>query len=70
MDQNKIKVIVEWPQPENIKHVQQFIELVNYYQRFIRGYAEIMHALFKLLKKSKEFKWDEDYDKAFIKVKK
>jgi hypothetical protein len=29
-----------------------------------------MHALFKLLKKSKEFKWDEDCDKAFIKVKK
>jgi ribosome-interacting GTPase 1 len=21
MDQNKVKVIVEWPQPENIKHV-------------------------------------------------
>jgi hypothetical protein len=29
-----------------------------------------MHALFKLLKKSKEFKWDKDCDKAFIKVKK
>jgi hypothetical protein len=29
-----------------------------------------MHILFKLLKKVKEFKWDEDYDKAFIKVKK
>jgi hypothetical protein len=29
-----------------------------------------MHTLFKLLKKSKEFKWDEDCDKAFIKVKK
>jgi hypothetical protein len=29
-----------------------------------------MHALFKLLKKSKEFKWDEDCDKAFIEVKK
>jgi hypothetical protein len=29
-----------------------------------------MHALFELLKKSKEFKWDKDCDKAFIKVKK
>jgi hypothetical protein len=29
-----------------------------------------MHALFKLLKKLKEFKWDKDCDKAFIKVKK
>jgi hypothetical protein len=29
-----------------------------------------MHALFELLKKLKKFKWDEDCDKAFIKVKK
>jgi hypothetical protein len=29
-----------------------------------------MHALFKLLKKSKEFKWDDDCNKAFTKVKK
>jgi hypothetical protein len=29
-----------------------------------------MHALFKLLKKSKKFKWDEDCDKAFVEVKK
>jgi hypothetical protein len=70
MDQNKVKAIVEWPQPENVKHVQQFIGLVNYYRRFIGGYAEIMHALFKLLKKSKKFKWDEDCDKAFVEVKK
>jgi hypothetical protein len=29
-----------------------------------------MHALFELLKKLKKFKWDEDCDKAFVKVKK
>ncbi|KAF4228200.1 hypothetical protein CNMCM8980_006938 [Aspergillus fumigatiaffinis] len=40
MDQNKIKAIVEWPQLENVKHVQQFIGLVNYYQRFIGGDPE------------------------------
>jgi hypothetical protein len=56
MDQNKVKAIMEWPQPENIKHVQQFIRLINYYQQFIGGYAEIMHTLFKLLKKLKKFK--------------
>jgi hypothetical protein len=29
-----------------------------------------MHVLFKLLKKSKEFKWDDDCNKAFTEVKK
>jgi hypothetical protein len=32
MDQNKVKAIVEWPRPKNVKEVQQFIRLVNYYQ--------------------------------------
>jgi transposase InsO family protein len=70
MDQNKIKAILDWPQPRNVKEVQQFIGLVNYYRRFIGGYANIMHSLFALLKKAKEFEWDENCDKAFNEVKK
>jgi hypothetical protein len=70
MDQNKVKAIIEWPQPKNVKHIQQFIGLVNYYQRFIRGYTKIMNSLFALLKKAKEFEWDEKCDEAFNKVKK
>jgi hypothetical protein len=69
MDQNKVNAILEWPQPENVKQVQQFIGLVNYYRRFIGGYAGIMHSLFALLKKEKEFGWDEGCDKAFKEVK-
>jgi hypothetical protein len=69
MDQNKVNMILKWPQPENVKQVQQFIGLVNYYRRFIGGYAGIMHSLFTLLKKEKEFGWDEGCDKAFKEVK-
>jgi hypothetical protein len=31
IDQNKVNTILEWPQPENVKQVQQFIRLINYY---------------------------------------
>jgi hypothetical protein len=62
-------MILKWPWLENIKQVQQFIGLVNYYWWFIRGYAGIMHLLFALLKKEKEFGWDEGCDKAFKEVK-
>jgi hypothetical protein len=55
---NKVKSIIKWPQPKNIKETQQFIGLVNYYRRFIKGYTEIMHPLFTLLKKDKEFRWN------------
>lgn len=55
IDQNKVTTIREWPQPKTVKETQQFIGLVNYYQRFIEGYAKIMTPLFELLKKEKEF---------------
>ncbi|KAF4221872.1 hypothetical protein CNMCM6457_001568 [Aspergillus fumigatiaffinis] len=70
MDVNKVKLIIEWPQPKNIKETQQFIRLVNYYRRFIKGYANIMHPLFALLKKSKEFEWSSECEAAFNEVKK
>jgi hypothetical protein len=33
--------------------------------RFIRNYASITTPLEQLLKKSEEFRWTQDYDKAF-----
>ncbi|KAJ8228025.1 hypothetical protein LV160_008960 [Aspergillus fumigatus] len=69
MDQNKVTTMREWPQPRNVKEVQQFIGLVNYYQRFIEGYAKIMTPFFKLLKKGKEFEWTKEYETAFTRIK-
>ena len=31
MDKHKIKAIQDWPEPKNIKEIQQFAGLVNYY---------------------------------------
>lgn len=70
MDQNKVQAIRDWPQPKNVKEVQQFIGLVNYYRRFITGYAGILHPLFALLKKGKEFDWTKECEEAFIGIKK
>jgi hypothetical protein len=36
MDPGKIDAILEWPELKNMKDIQQFIGLANYYQRFIR----------------------------------
>jgi hypothetical protein len=32
----KIKVMVEWPKPNNIKALKGFLSLTSYYCRFIR----------------------------------
>ena len=47
---NKIRSIVEWPQPKNVHEVRQFLGLAGYYRRFIMNFSLIAHTLTKLLK--------------------
>ena len=51
MDKHKIKAIQDWPELKNIKEIQQFAGLVNYYQKYLRNYSQFMKPLFKILKK-------------------
>ena len=69
MDKDKIKSILEWPIPKNIKDLQGFLGLCNFYRKFIKNFAEIMEPLRKLLKKDIEFVWSPDANNAFTKLK-
>jgi len=35
----KIDGVFNWPQPKNVKDVRKFLDLVNYYRRFIKDFA-------------------------------
>ena len=48
-DPKKIKSIKEWP--KNVKEVQRFLGLCNYYRRFVRNFAAIAKPLHALTKK-------------------
>jgi len=50
MEKNKVDTILDWPVPENTKHIQQFIRLCNYYKRFIKDFSKIASLLTRLLK--------------------
>ncbi|GJZ64061.1 putative reverse transcriptase domain-containing protein [Tanacetum coccineum] len=52
-------------QPE----VRQFMGLVRYYRRFIKGFSLITKPHTKLTQKNKKFEWDADEDEAFQKIK-
>ena len=69
MEKTKIQAILDWPKLQNTKEVQQFVGLINYYCKFLKGYSTIMALLFKLLKKDCKFKWGEEQQKAFRKAK-
>ena len=56
MDPEKIRVMVKFPTPTNITKILAFQGLVNYYQRFIYKFLNILTPMMNLLKKDKSFK--------------
>ena len=55
MQKNKIKIIRNWFKFQSINDIQQFIDLINFYRRFIRNFNRIAISfilMFKNLKKN------------------
>jgi len=69
MDKEKVKAILDWPVPTNVKEVQSFIGLCNYYRLFIKDFAKIASPIHKLTRKNVPFIWGNDQQNAFDKLK-
>ena len=55
--------------PTNFKSLRAFLGKVNYYKKFTDNWAKLLHPLYQLHSKDKEWNWDEDTQNAFEKVK-
>jgi hypothetical protein len=69
MDPDKITVLKERIEPKNVKQLQQFLGICNYYRKFIKDYAKIATPLNKLLKAENKFKWENEQKEAFKSMK-
>ncbi len=70
MDPKKVLAIKEWKAPQNVKQVQEFLGLANYYRRFIKDFSQIAGPLFNLLKKDTPFFFSTECLDSFSKLKK
>ena len=65
MDPQKVKAVLDWVRPTNLKEVQGFIGFANFYRRFIQDFSKIVKPLVALTRKEVPFAWTEDCTKAF-----
>ena len=69
MEEEKVRSVLEWPQPKNLKEVQQFLGLCNYYRRSIDGFGKVAAGLNKLTKKDQKWEWTEEATQSFNELK-
>ncbi len=65
MDKAKIDSIVSRKEPKNVKEVQIFLGICNFYRKFIVNFADHVKPLTDLLNKKVAWNWNENCAKAF-----
>lgn len=64
-DPDKIRAVVDFPKPHNIKQIQSFIGLCSYFRCFVRDFAQIANPLHQLLQKATSFQWSDQCQNSF-----
>jgi len=68
METDKVKAVKEWKTSTRIKEVESFLGFVNFYRWFIKNFNYMAKPLNKL-KGKKDWKWKEEHQRAFNKLK-
>ncbi|GKB54909.1 putative nucleotidyltransferase, ribonuclease H, partial [Tanacetum coccineum] len=68
VDESKVAIVQEWPNPTTITKVWSFHGLASFYRRFIPNFSSIMAPLTDCMK-GKSFVWKEKAELAFQVVK-
>ena len=69
MQKEKVKGVLNWLTSRNIKEVQKFLGLANYYRRFIKDFTRIAVLLHVLVRKEQKWKWEKEQEEVFKRLK-
>ena len=70
IEKKKVDEILSWPKPKNVKDIRKFLDLVNYYKRFIKDFAQITRPINVLTKKDVKWQQEREQQQAFDELKK
>ncbi|KAI5717968.1 hypothetical protein M8J77_014305 [Diaphorina citri] len=65
IDPEKLRPVIEYPAPRNLKELRRFLGMCSWYRRFIPDFAETTASLTKLLRKQQKWEWTEAQDQSF-----
>lgn len=66
---DKIKVVLDYPIPQTQTEIKRFLGFIGYYRRFVKDFSKITQPLTACLKKGKKVVIDSKYEEAFQKCK-
>ena len=67
--EDKVSAIRDMAPPEDVKGVQRFLGMSGYYRQTIPNYADVAEPLTRLTRKNELFRWGEEQNEAFEKLK-
>ena len=51
MEKEKVQRVIEWPVLKNVKDIQKFLGLANYYRWFVKDFTRITRLLHEIMRK-------------------
>ena len=64
-DPEKVSAVSQWPAPQSVKQIRQFLGMASWYRRFIKSFSTISAPLTRLTKKNAKWTWGDEETEAF-----
>ena len=65
IDPSKVKVILDWPNPNNVIEVRSFLGVAQYQRKFIANFSSIAAPLHAVVSIKQVFQWGGKQQKYF-----
>lgn len=68
-DPSKVETVKNRSIPTSVTEIRSFLRLAGYYRKYVPNFSEIASPVTELTKKARNFKWSNDCQKGFGKLK-